>query len=335
MPYTLAVAGTTTHTVLLAESLRTHQNFTVELAITPSPKPSGRTQALTPNPLHQWALNHELPAVTFERSLTEVRDHILATPQPDFLLVVDFGYLVPSWLLGWPRVAPINVHPSALPRWRGSSPGQFALLTGENPSAVSVMTMSEGLDEGPLLWQQTFEVLPSWTQLEYYQHSFELTRRHLPEILAKLAQGLLQPKPQPPATPTPIARKLSKSDAFVPWSQVTQALQVPTTPITPLKPEELLVLLTKLHQEQPSTPLLESLLTQLASQHYPQLLSQAIRAFSPWPHVWSLAPTTKGERRVQLLTAHLLPTGALQLDTIKLEGQTAGQWSQLKNSFLG
>jgi methionyl-tRNA formyltransferase len=71
------------------------------------------------------------------------------------LLVVDFGYLIPTWLLQLPAIAPLNIHPSELPKWRGSSPGQFALLFKNlgretTQTAVTLMVMNEGLDQDQL-----------------------------------------------------------------------------------------------------------------------------------------------------------------------------------------
>ncbi|MBT7499611.1 MAG: hypothetical protein HN679_02860, partial [Candidatus Pacebacteria bacterium] len=189
MTYSIAIAGTTDRTKLCTEALFNHPQFEISLIITPDAKPIGRKKILTSSPLKEFADSNQVQTVLVKNKIDEsTRKQILAHKKPDFLLVVDFGYLVPNWLLDLPQIMPLNIHPSALPKWRGSSPGQFVLLSGAEKSAVSIIEMTAKFDQGPVVWQEEFAVNPNWTQTEYYQHSFQLVTEHLAEVILQLAE---------------------------------------------------------------------------------------------------------------------------------------------------
>lgn len=295
--YTIAIAGTTHRTVILAQTLLADKNFEIPVVITPKAKPVGRKQIMTPNPLQIFAEKNKIDIVFIKKKIDdEIKQQILAQSQPDFLLVVDFGYFVPSWLLKLPRVMPLNIHPSALPRWRGSSPGQFVILNGEKLSAVTMIQMTDKFDQGPIIFQKPFQVLPEWTQTEYYQYSFKLAAANLVPVLSQLAQGKLRPRPQPLTSPTPTARRLTKQDAFREWKQIKRG-------ITESKEDAFKI-------------------------------ERASKAFSPWPLLWTKIETKKGQKRMQILQAHLNADGLLMIDTVKIEGMSAKPWSEVKDRLL-
>ncbi len=222
----IVIAGSTHHTRLIAETLHT-DTLQIVGCITPQPKLVGRKQILTPNPLHDWAMFHQIPSVLIDKKIERSLESGMhqqfgqldqALPFCDILLVVDFGYYVPGWLLQKARIAPLNIHPSLLPRWRGSSPGQFALLYGDNPSAVSLITVAKQMDQGAIWYQPTFEVQPEWNAAAYYQHAFSKIAADLPTVFTEISQGNRTAVDQPLESPTPTARKINKPDCFVPWN---------------------------------------------------------------------------------------------------------------------
>ncbi len=294
MSYSVAIAGTTSRTTLCAETLFQHPDFEISFIITPAAKPTGRKQLLTTNPLQKFADGNKIPTVLIKNRVDEsTESKILAHKKPDFLLVVDFGYLVPQWLLDLPQIMPLNIHPSALPKWRGSSPGQFVLLAGEKNSAVSIIQMTSKFDQGPIVWQQQFEVQPSWTQTEYYQHSFQLATKNLATVMLQLAKKEITPTPQPLKSPTPLAKKIDKQDAEVNWDEVFEAMT--------------------------------------SNQHLAEKLERASRAYSPWPLLWTQIPTHKGHRRMQFIETNLNERGFLNLEKVKIEGMAVKPWQEVKN----
>ena len=315
-PYSVVVAGSTNHTRTCAQALSDTPNFTISAVVTPIPKPIGRDQVITPNPLHQFATAQNIPAIMITKKIDDgVATELQKIEKPDFLLVVDFGYMVPNWMLSWPKIAPVNIHPSLLPRWRGSSPGQFVLLYGEKETAVSVITVTEKLDQGNIIAQLPFLVEENWTQTEYYNHGFSLVAAQLPSILEKYAETL-EALPQPEDSPTPIAGRFKKEDTFVPWNVVQQALKNET----PLQENE--------------ASSLSAILT-TATQHHGSLakmLYHATAAFQPWPGLWTVVPTAKGEKRMKILETRL-ENNRLVLLEVQLEGKTPSSWNEIKNSI--
>lgn len=316
--YTVGVAGSTQHTVMCADALRTDERFEISWVLTPPPQPIGRKQAITPNPLHTWADVHDLPVTFVEKKIRPELQTSLPS-QPDYFLVVDFGYLVPKWLLEFPKIAPINIHPSFLPRWRGSSPGQFVLLDGEQSSAVTIMVMGEGLDTGPVLWQTAFNVDEEWTQKEYYRHSFTLAAKALAAVLHEVATQQRLPQPQPDHSPTPIARRLRKEDGYVSWKTLAPLIDMSSGELdSTLATDSQLLLESRVRTTAPLG----------------KTIADAVRALSPWPGVWTVVPTAKGPKRLKILRAQCTHSQALQIVEAQLEGQQPARWSDLRTAIM-
>jgi methionyl-tRNA formyltransferase len=313
---TIGIAGSTSHTVQCVEALVESGKFSISWILTPPPKPIGRKQVLTKNALHLFAEQNEIPVIFVEKKIDqETEDQIKKFEHPAFLLVVDFGYLLPSWLLEWPKIAPLNIHPSALPQWRGSSPGQFVLLHGNHTSAVTLMLMDKGMDTGPILWQEPFSVEPNWTQTEYYHFSFDLMGKILSQKIVDFAEGKIQPQSQPAESPTEVARRLTKDDGFVRWKVIAAAIGLSQTPSS---------------DEKPTSTLLTSVFEHVGS--WPKVIVQGTKALTPWPGVWTIISTPKGQKRLNIIEASLDPQRQiLKLDRVKIEGQETAYWNQVKN----
>lgn len=311
----IAIAGSTQRSAQCLQALLADFRISVSWVLTPAAKPIGRKQVLTTNPLALLADQHSLPIIEVEHKLdATVHQQVAAIAKPpDILLVVDFGYLVPQWLLQLPGIAPVNIHPSALPRWRGSSPGQFALLYGETHSAVSVIVMNELLDQGGIITQLPFVVDQTWTTSEYYQHSFSLMSEHLAQLLLDFAGGKHAVQAQPLASPTPIASRLSKADSFVPWNLVQKAVHTQS----PVRYEQNTGLGEVLDQ------------AWKASDNLQQTLERAVRALSPWPKLWTVVPTAQGEKRLQILSAKITADKFIPQHVV-LEGKQAQDWNTLQ-----
>ncbi|MBP9820289.1 hypothetical protein KBC79_06170 [Candidatus Woesebacteria bacterium] len=313
---TVWIAGSTQFTADCARSLLHSDAYSVDLCLTPAPKPIGRKHTITMNPLHLFASEQGIKTVLLETKITtEIKEQLLALSPPDILLVVDFGYWIPEWLLSLPTTAALNIHPSLLPRWRGSSPGQFVLLYGEPHSAVTLMQMTAGLDEGPIITQLPLTVQPTWNALQYYTAAFATITPDLPQLLTRF---MLQPaaiQPQPSASPTPLATRLSKQDGYIAWEIVQAALRGEVASSVISNPTS-------------CSPILAAASAQASS--LAQLIERAHRAFSPWPGVWTVISTTHGTQRMKILSCSLTEN-VLKLDTVQIEGKTPVQFSEIKN----
>ncbi|MBU0974289.1 hypothetical protein KKD03_01150 [Patescibacteria group bacterium] len=318
--YTIAISGSTKRTALCAETLKNDGNFEIVWILTPEPKPVGRKKIIIPNPLDIFAKENKVPVIYIEKKIDEsVAKQISITP--DFLLVVDFGYKIPDWLLGLPKIAPLNIHPSELPKWRGNSPGQFSILFNDKKSAVTLMKINNKFDQGPIIHQDFFEINKNWNHENYYSHAFKLMCNGLGKKIAMFTET--KEKQQPEKSTTMIANKLKKEQTFVTWKVVKIAMN--------MNGEEL----------DNGNPQLSKLLL-VALEHNRSLaltLERASKAFFPWPSLWTIVPTQKGEKRMKLLdlkveTEKNLGAEKLILKTVHIEGNEPRLWNDVKNSII-
>lgn len=327
MQYKIALAGSSKYTMMMAETLQNDTRFKICYTLSPTPKLIGRQQILTKNPLHLWSEKENIESFLVEKKIDEtLHDQLSKTTEIDFLLVVDFGYLVPSWMLQLPKIAPLNIHPSLLPKWRGSSPGQFCLLFKnlgqENAqSAVTLMIMNEGLDQGPIVAQLPFDLLENWTQSEYYQHAFALIAKKLGNLIIDLADKKIEIQRQPVESPTIIARRLDKEDSFVNWQDLQRLMDNN---------------LEKVHSLRDDNKLLSDLLvdSEVCKDKAEQikLVINASRAFSPWPGLWTIVNTNKGEKRMKIFSCHA-NKNQLILDQVQIEGKSPCLFNECKNAL--
>ena len=135
---------------------------------------------------------------------------------PDVLVVAAYGLLIPPWLLDWPRFGAVNVHASLLPRWRGASPIQHAILRGDAESGASIMKMDAGLDTGPVYCRRKIIIGNGETAGMLHDRLARAGAELLAESLPGILNGELVPEPQDDAGATYAAR-IAKSDGVMDW----------------------------------------------------------------------------------------------------------------------
>ena len=137
--------------------------------------------------------------------------------EPDLIVVVAYGLLLPKAVLELPTLACVNVHASLLPRWRGAAPIPRAILAGDERSGISIMKMSEGLDEGPLFLSRELAIRPDETGASLHQRLAELGATALMAALPGIVDGTARTQPQDEAQAC-YAAKVSKGDARLDFS---------------------------------------------------------------------------------------------------------------------
>ena len=181
-------------------------------------KPRGRGLAPAPSPVAAVASARGLPLIRPAR----VRDpDVLATLEswrPDVLVVAAYGRILPPTLLALPTLAPINVHASLLPRHRGAAPIAAAILAGDPVTGITIMLMSEEMDAGDILLQQTVAIEPDDTTGTLTARLAVAGGRALAAACARLRTDGLDPRPQDPATVT-YAPRLTKEDGRIRWGE--------------------------------------------------------------------------------------------------------------------
>lgn len=312
--YSISIIGSTDKTVSCAQIINSHSSFSIPWILTPGPKPIGRDQAILANPLHQFADQNQIPAILLTGKIDQqVREQISKLPRPDLILVVDFGYMIPDWLLQLPKIAPLNIHPSKLPKWRGSSPGQFIILFGDKDSAITLMKINSKMDQGDIIAQIPFSVIKSWNQEEYYKNSFNLINSKLTDLLLTFINDPSKTTIQPDTSSTPLASLIKKEDAFLEWNIIKSAME---GQLANQKPNSKLLALAFSHH-----------------QYWTTTINLATKAFNPWPVLWTIVPTQKGKKRMKILETKISEQ-KLVLVRVQIEGQQPAFFNQVKNIIL-
>src|ERR1700742_3917403 len=170
---------------------------TIELVVTQPDRVRGRDQEPSPPPVKVLALQAGLPLVQPEKikNNLELRARLEAI-NPDAIIVVAYGRIIPEWMLNLPRWGNINLHASLLPKYRGAAPIQWAIANGEPATGATTMRLDEGLDTGDILLQREMPLAPSMTSEDVFPLLAEMGADLMMETLRELDAGRLTPRPQ-------------------------------------------------------------------------------------------------------------------------------------------
>jgi methionyl-tRNA formyltransferase len=181
-------------------------------------RPKGRGQKLAPPPVKELALQHGLPVFQPTRlRLPEVVAELQAL-NPDLIVVVAYGQILPKSVLDIPRLGCINVHASLLPKYRGAAPINKAIIDGETQTGITTMLMDVGLDTGDMLIKKSLAIGSDETAGELHDRLALLGRETMEETLRQLLAGTLKPQAQDDALMT-YAPMLKKEDGLIDWSR--------------------------------------------------------------------------------------------------------------------
>ena len=172
------------------------ESFQVVGVITQPDRPSGRGRKLVPSPVKRIALESSLEVfqpgnANAESSLTKIQEW-----NPDLICVAAYGQILRPTLLDLPQFGCINVHASLLPRWRGASPINAAILHGDSQTGVTIMQMGPGLDDGPILAQESIDILPDETAGALSDRLADLGGKLLTATIPLLIAGMVSPQIQ-------------------------------------------------------------------------------------------------------------------------------------------
>jgi methionyl-tRNA formyltransferase len=186
--------------------------------VTRPDRPAGRGRKLRPSPVRRTALEEGLPVLTPERPRgTGFLENIRAL-RPELSVVVAYGHILRPEVLEVPSRGSINVHASLLPELRGAAPVNWAIIRGHRRTGVTIMEMTEGMDEGPILLQQEVPIAPDDSASGLYQRLAEVGAEALVEALALMEAGLLEPREQDHERAT-YAPKVDREAARIDWTR--------------------------------------------------------------------------------------------------------------------
>jgi len=179
---------------------------------------SGRGKKITASPVKRYAEEHGIPVM---QPVTLRDDNIVAeleALEPDLIIVAAYGLILPQTVLDIPSRGCLNVHASVLPRWRGAAPIQAAILAGDEYSGVSLMSMTAGLDCGPVFASQSIGIDPEESAGDLHDRLAKLGGELLVENLDEILEQRIAAVPQDDSAAS-YAGKIKTSDAQLDWSQ--------------------------------------------------------------------------------------------------------------------
>ena len=186
-------------------------------AVTQPDKPKGRGKAVLLTPVKEKALEHNIPVYQPVKARDPEFIALLQELNPDAIVVVAFGQILPKAILDIPKYGCINVHASLLPKYRGAAPIQWAVIDGEEVSGVTTMLMDEGLDTGDMLEKIEYVLDKHETGGSLFDKLSALGGELILSTLEKIENGTITRTPQGDAV-TSYAKMLNKSMGKIDWS---------------------------------------------------------------------------------------------------------------------
>ena len=213
----LAVAATPEVAIPTLEFLLSGTNPLVRV-FTTEDKAVGRGRNLTPSDVAIWADDHGVECIKIGKA-SEMSAHL---DDIDCVVTVAFGILLPQEILSIPRHGFINLHFSLLPAWRGAAPVQRAIESGDNELGISVFSLDEGMDTGPIYRQSSFLRDPSMRSKEALEFLGEQGVALIAQTLDDISHGVLPTKQSEQGIS--LARKLSKAEGLIDWTRSSSVI---------------------------------------------------------------------------------------------------------------
>ncbi|MFH1078618.1 MAG: methionyl-tRNA formyltransferase [Patescibacteria group bacterium] len=219
--------GTSEFAIPSLRALVDDGRFSVIGAVTQPDRPVGRHAVLTPPPVKTVALERGIPVFQPEK-IKDLKDDAtfqsLMDPRPDVFVVVSYGKILLQWFLDIPTHGIVNVHGSLLPRWRGASPLQAAILSGDAVTGVTIMKIDADLDHGPILASKEEPITSTDTSGSLHDRLAALGGTMLPDILADYLDGRLEPVEQDHSNAT-TCKTLTRDDGKIDWTKSAEEIE--------------------------------------------------------------------------------------------------------------
>ncbi len=194
------------------------ESYSICGIVTQPDKPKGRGHKLTPPAVKECALKYNLPVFQPETLKNDSFLEELKTLNPDIIIVVAYGKILPKYIIDYPKFGCINIHGSLLPKYRGAAPIQRAVIDGEEETGVTSMLMDEGLDTGDMLLTQKTKIGEYETAGELFDRLSFIGADVLIKTLEKIKAGSIIRTPQNDAEST-YAKMLDKSTGKIDWNK--------------------------------------------------------------------------------------------------------------------
>jgi methionyl-tRNA formyltransferase len=291
---------------LISSPIKDYQ-LTLAAIVTQPAKPVGRKQILTPTPVALWAKKNKITLLTYPSNpdkpwLYQNEDQVinsLSTFKADLIISACYGQKIPFNLIASAKYGGLNIHPSLLPRFRGADPIPWAIMSGDNQTGVTIVTLSEKFDAGKIIAQKKIFITGKDTSDPLRTHLFAIGAELLNEILSDFISGKVKGALQNISN-EPYAKKLTREDGFEPWDNIT--------------------------------------LSQ-TDKAMAERIDLKFRALTPWPGLWSKiginSPKSKEvqTKRIKIIKLHP-ENNIIVIDNVQLEGKTTVLYSQFQKAYL-
>lgn len=310
-----AFFGTPDFVIPIPQALLTSNSYELIAVITNPDKPTGRKQILTPFPIKTWAQKNKIPILTPEKLDSQFLNILISQyPSIDLIILAAYGKIIPPQILNLLKYGALCIHPSLLPKYRGASPVQAAIISGDRETGVTIIQMDEKMDHGPILTQFKEEIKENDTAGSLYSRLFKMAAGVLVTILPAWVEGRIEPREQDHSQAT-YTKLLKREDGFIP----PEVLGI----IAPKPP-------TKRAGRGPTS---KCKLGPYKIEPTPENLERFIRAMSPWPGAFTNVKIKyQISKRLKILKAHL-EAGKLILDLVQLEGKKPVTFKQFQEGY--
>ncbi len=209
--------GTPDFAVPTLKTLISHGHHVLAVVTQPD-RPKGRGKKLTAPPVKELAMKHGIEVLQPEKASNDLFCAEIRAKEPDLILVVAFGQILKKKLLDIPRWGVINVHASLLPNLRGAAPIQWTILNDETKTGLTVMQMDEGMDTGPILFQEEIPVVKDETAGQLHDRLAVMAGDLMAKSLERMAGKIVKATPQDHTKAT-YAPKIAKELSLLDWKE--------------------------------------------------------------------------------------------------------------------
>ncbi len=224
--------GTPDFSVPTLKKLASQDDFNISLVVTQPDRPKGRGKKLSFSPVKEAGLELGLEIFQPENLNCEEGINKLSGLEPDYFVVVAFGQILSQDILDIPKIYPINIHASLLPRYRGAAPIQAAVMNMDKETGITTMVMAKGMDTGDILLTSSTPIYPDETALELHDRLSAMGAKLIIETILQTNKNSLTPIPQDHSRATYVSM-LKKSDGKIDWTSSNKEICAHINAMTP------------------------------------------------------------------------------------------------------
>jgi methionyl-tRNA formyltransferase len=191
--------------------------YNIAGVVTQPDKPAGRKMILTPPPVKEYASSQNIPVYQPQSVKGEDFFDLLKSINPDIIVVVAYGKLIPKNVLDFPKHGCVNVHGSLLPKYRGASPINAAIINGDKITGITTIYMDEGIDTGDMILKESTEIGENETFGEVYDRLAQIGGKLLSETLNQIKNGTAKREKQPEID-APAVKKINNDMCEINWN---------------------------------------------------------------------------------------------------------------------